>query len=87
MKITDLGESHGVISESFVMAPQQGDVDRGLHAVRPVVQQYPEKRTLQTVPGVVVDRRRVPGIAGQQRDAGIISDPARDITHPAKASR
>jgi hypothetical protein len=32
-----LGDRHGVISESFVIAAEQGDVDRCFHAVRPVV--------------------------------------------------
>jgi hypothetical protein len=40
-----LGDCYCVISEPFVVAAEQGDVDRRFHAVRPVVYQCPEQRT------------------------------------------
>ena len=61
-----LGDRYGVISEPFVVAAEQRDIDRSFHAVRPVVYQCPEQRAAQAVHGIVVDLEasRVLGVAG-----------------------
>ena len=84
-----LGDRDSMISEPFVVAADEGDVDRGFHAVRPVVYQCPEQRAKQAVHCVIVDLKSssVQGVAFGQRDPRDVSNPARDITHTAKDFR
>ena len=49
------GDRYGMIREPFVIAANEGDVDRRFHAVTPVVYECPEQRAKQSIHGVIVD--------------------------------